>query len=130
MTEHYYTEKQTSPFRPSKVVMTVNNTQLEMYTAGGIFSPKKLDNGTKLLIEACTIKKGWDVLDLGCGYGIVGIALKKKNPSVGLVLSDVNRRAIKLARMNLGLLTSSCFIPYVATLTWLSFTNSFFNMLR
>ncbi|MFH1064364.1 MAG: methyltransferase [Candidatus Woesearchaeota archaeon] len=100
MVEHYYTEEQTSPFKPTKVMMTVGGVQLELYTAGGVFSPKQLDSGTKLLIESAIIEKGWEVLDLGCGYGIAGIALKKRYPSINIIMSDVNKRAVKLARMN------------------------------
>ncbi|MBW2972545.1 methyltransferase [Candidatus Woesearchaeota archaeon] len=101
MAEHYFTKEPTSLFRPQKVRMAVAGTEIELYTAGGVFSPKQLDKGTRLLIKAAIVKKGWKVLDLGCGYGIVGIAIKKMNPSAEVVMSDVNSRAVKLARMNL-----------------------------
>jgi 16S rRNA G1207 methylase RsmC len=100
MVEHYYTKKQTSAFRPVKVPIRASGIETEFYTSGGVFSPRKLDLGTKLLIDAATIEKGWKVLDLGCGYGVVGILLKKQHPSIDLVMSDVNPRAVKLAKMN------------------------------
>jgi 16S rRNA G1207 methylase RsmC len=100
MVEHYYTEEQKSPFKPKKVKMRVAGKEFDMYTAGGVFSPKKLDNGTKLLIEAAEVKPGWKVLDLGCGYGVVGVSIKKIQPSADVVMSDVNSRAVRLSRMN------------------------------
>ncbi|MFC1741510.1 class I SAM-dependent methyltransferase [Nanoarchaeota archaeon] len=100
MVEHYYTEKQRSPFKPVKIRFRVAGIEFDLYTAGGVFSPKKLDNGSRLLIESAILKDGWNVLDFGCGYGVVGIALKKIRPGVDVVMSDVNSRAVKLSRMN------------------------------
>lgn len=103
MTEHYYTKEQKSEFRPVRLTVRFAGQVFELYTAGGVFSPKKLDNGTRLLIEKAVVKEGWKVLDFGCGYGVLGIALKKAHPSIELVMSDVNSRAVKLAGMNLKL---------------------------
>lgn len=103
MTEHYYSEKQTSEFKPVKMLVRVLGIEFELYAAGGVFSAKKLDIGTRLLIESAKVRKGWKVLDVGCGYGVVGIAIKKKNPSAEVVMSDVNERAVRLAEMNIAL---------------------------
>jgi len=100
MTEHYYTEKQKSEFKPKLIDIALSDIEFGLYTSGGVFSSKKLDLGTKLLIEQAIVKKGWKVLDLGCGYGVVGIAIKRLYTSSEVVLSDVNTRAIKLVRMN------------------------------
>ncbi len=100
MTEHYFSKKPTSVFKPEKVRMRLKIMEIELYTAGGVFSPKKLDLGTKLLIENATLKKGWKVLDFGCGYGVLGIVLKRLNPSIDVVMSDVNFRSVKLSEMN------------------------------
>lgn len=101
MADHYFSKNQESPFRPQKMIMRFKGTEFELYTAGGVFSPKKLDNGSRLLIEKCQIKDDDSVLDLGCGYGVTGIAMKRKYPGIKLTLSDINQRAIKLVRMNL-----------------------------
>jgi len=101
MTEHYYTKEQKSEFRPVKITIRVSGRVFDIYTAGGVFSPKKLDNGTRLLIEKAAVQDGWKVLDFGCGYGVLGIALKKAHPAIELAMSDVNSRAVKLANMNL-----------------------------
>lgn len=100
-TDHYFSKKQSTPFKPSKIRMRVAGLEFDLQTAGGVFSPKKLDNGTQLLIENAHVEQGWKVLDLGCGYGVLGVAIKKLNPTIELFMSDVNQRAIKLVRMNL-----------------------------
>jgi 16S rRNA (guanine1207-N2)-methyltransferase len=100
MTEHYFTKKQTSEFKPEKIKVNVLGMELTIETSGGVFSPKQLDIGTKLLIESAIIRDGWKILDFGCGYGVVGIALKKKYPGIEITMSDVNERAVRLATMN------------------------------
>jgi 16S rRNA (guanine1207-N2)-methyltransferase len=103
MAEHYYSIKQGTQFKPTKINVPVVGTSIELYTAGGVFSPKQLDTGTRLLIENAELGEKDKVLDLGCGYGVVGIALKLKHPGIKLRMSDVNERALKLTRMNLSL---------------------------
>ena len=100
MTEHYYSEQQTSPFILKQVHCFFLNNYFDLHTAPGIFSWRSIDKGTQLLIEKAIIKEGWEILDLGCGIGVVGIALAKKYALKRVVFSDVNQRAVKLASMN------------------------------
>lgn len=67
----------------------------------GIFSSHGLDPGTALLIENLAVRPTDRVLDLGCGWGAVGVAAAKSASSGRVVLTDVNRRAARLARENL-----------------------------
>ena len=103
MVEHYYTKKQTSKFEPFKITVKVKGQEIELWSSAGVFSKKNLDIGSKVLIENTTIKKGQRVLDLGCGYGVVGIAVMKQNPEVEMVFTDSNARAQKLVKKNLRL---------------------------
>jgi len=98
MKEHYYTEKPTSELKKSKISARLRDKEFSFVTGSGVFSIKKVDNGTRLLIEECKIKGR--VLDLGCGYGVVGIVIKKIFPDNEVVLSDINMRACRLAREN------------------------------
>jgi len=99
MTEHYYSEKQTSKLRIKELIITLRGNNLKFYTGSGVFSIGEIDKGTYLLIDNCIIKDDWDVLDLGCGYGCVGIALASEVSSV--LMTDINERAVKLSRMNI-----------------------------
>ncbi len=100
---HYYSEKQPSDLRLKKINIEVLSSSFEFYTGSGVFSKSKLDKGTKLLIEKGIVEPEWDILDLGCGIGIVGIVLKKTNPMLNVMMTDVNERALKLTKMNADL---------------------------
>lgn len=70
-------------------------------TDAGVFSKGELDEGTRVLLEALPPLHG-RALDLGCGWGAVGVLLGKKYPDVSLLMADVNERAVALAAKNLG----------------------------
>lgn len=96
--EHYFSEKQSSKLILKKIKISLKNIDFELYSAPGVFSKNKLDIGTRLLIEKSVVQG--KTLDLGCGIGVIGIALKKLNPSLNITISDINERAIFLARKN------------------------------
>ncbi len=98
--QHYYSEKQQSPLRITKIKDVLLGREFEFYTANAVFSPKRIDKGSRLLIENAVIKKDALVLDLGCGYGPVGIAIALYHKPSMVVMSDVNRRALMLAKKN------------------------------
>ena len=101
--EHYYSEKQTSKLRIKEIEVTLRGNKLKFYTGSGVFSIGQIDKGTKLLIEASIIQPNWKILDLGCGYGAIGISIAKAFPLAHITMTDINERAIKLARMNIEL---------------------------
>jgi 16S rRNA (guanine1207-N2)-methyltransferase len=101
MTEHYYSEKQTSRLRITEIEIALKGNNLKFSTGSGVFSIGKIDRGTRLLIEKCIIEPDWEILDLGCGYGPVGISIAKAFPSTSVLMADINQRAIKLSRMNI-----------------------------
>ena len=100
MQEHYYTEKPKSRLKLFKISAILRDKRFEFFSATGIFSQKKIDLGTELLINDCEIKDNWDVLDLGCGYGAVGIAIKRLFPTTNVFMTDINQRATKIAKKN------------------------------
>ena len=100
---HYYSEFQESELKKQKISIRVRGVELKLVTGSGTFSKKKIDKGTVLLIENAIVEKGWKVLDLGCGYGIVGISIVKSLPECGIVMVDINKRAVSLAKENANL---------------------------
>ena len=94
---HYFTND--NIVREENIInININNQKLKMITAGGIFSKKGLDFGTRSLLENIEPDeiKG-DILDFGCGYGPIGIYLKKTcDCNVDMV--DINENALKLAQ--------------------------------
>jgi 16S rRNA G1207 methylase RsmC len=102
MKEHYFVKKPRVKFKLGLIrIQNLRGFDLEIYTSPGIFSWKEIDRGTWVLIENMKVKRGWKVLDLGCGYGIIGIIASFLASEGKVILTDVNERACELARMNL-----------------------------
>ncbi len=68
-----------------------------------VFSPKNADKGTLAMLSVVEFDSNDKVLDLGCGYGIVGIFAAKKTSSTNIVMTDIDSKAIELARENIVL---------------------------
>lgn len=98
--QHYYSKKPTSELKERKIKARLRGKELEFYTGSGMFSPKRIDPATELLVNKAIIKEEDRVLDLCSGYGPVGIAIKKAHPKAKVYLTDINQRAIKLAKKN------------------------------
>ena len=98
--EHYYSERQKSPLNLKKIRQKINGREFEFYTAAGIFSRNKIDMGTLVLTENIAIGKNSKVLDIGCGIGVIGIAAAKFFDA-SVVMSDINKRAVMLAKKNI-----------------------------
>ena len=102
MPEHYYTPSPTSAHDEWTVAVNALGCALRFVTDAGTFSRDGLDRGTQALLEALPPLTG-RALDLGCGWGAVGVTLAKKYPALDVVMTDINRRAADLARRNLAL---------------------------
>ena len=99
-TEHYFAAAPKSPAKLGLLRTTLRGKSFEFLTASSVFSKKQVDLGTRLLIEAMLLPETGAVLDVGCGYGAVGIAAAASNPTLRVVMTDVNERAVRLARQN------------------------------
>ena len=100
MNDQYYTADPSSQSRPVPCAFAYRGYGLNFMTDAGVFSKGELDQGTRLLIDALPEFTG-DVLDLGCGWGAIGVSLARANPGARVVMADVNHRALQLSRDNL-----------------------------
>ena len=100
-TEHYFSELPKSEAKLGMVHTRLRGEPFKFITASSVFSKKQVDPGTRLLIEAMQLPDKGNVLDVGCGYGAVGIAAAASNPKLHVVMTDVNMRAVQLARRNI-----------------------------
>lgn len=101
---HYFSENNnTLKSNPQVIAFSVNNTPLKFNTDDGVFSKNSLDRGTEVLLKYLEVDESVvTALDLGCGYGVIGIYLDKAfNIDVDMV--DVNLRAIELTKKNVAL---------------------------
>ncbi len=101
--EHYFSEKQESKLDLKKVNIKLKRMNFELYSASGIFSKEGLDKGTELLIDSAIINEGSNILDMGCGIGVVGISIKLLNPRTKILMVDINERAVMISRKNIEL---------------------------
>ncbi len=100
MTEHYFTESPESGHKPLSFQTQYRSQTLTFHTDSGVFSRTELDKGSEALLLMLPETITGDVLDMGCGYGAIGLSLQKANPGCRLTMVDVNARAAALAEQN------------------------------
>ncbi|MDI9470467.1 MAG: methyltransferase [Bacillota bacterium] len=104
---HYFDPEPTTPSEPRHYEIDFDGRRFLIHSDRGVFSHRRLDDGSRLLLEAVTADLRADgqhegeLLDLGCGVGVLGIVLKRVFPGFALTLTDVNERALELTRTNL-----------------------------
>ena len=103
MADHYFSRQPESKSEEREIQAVLSGESFRFKTDAGVFSKKGIDFGTRLLIESAEIEPESAVLDLGCGYGAVGIAVSKTVPDVAVTMVDVNERAVQLAKANAAL---------------------------
>ncbi|MHB8351817.1 MAG: class I SAM-dependent methyltransferase [Thermoplasmata archaeon] len=98
--EQYFVERPRSPHRVREFRFLYRGEMLRFETDRGLFASAGLDPGTDLLISVLDPAPTDRVLDMGCGWGPLGIAAARAAPSGRVLMVDVNRRAVHLARLN------------------------------
>ena len=101
MSDHYYSKKPTVQSEREQMNIFVRGTKLNLLTDRGVFSKKELDFGSRLLIETFEYPDVLGpLLDVGCGYGPVGLTLALGDASREVHMVDVNERALELSKEN------------------------------
>lgn len=101
MGDHYFSKNPNSEHKPQRFDFTLRGKRFMFETDAGVFSKSEVDFGSRLLIETVV----WPVvagpiLDVGCGYGPIGISIAAEQPDRTIHMIDVNERALELAREN------------------------------
>ncbi len=101
VTEHYYSRTQNVSSDPNYWDYMLKGNKFRFKTDNGVFSKKEVDFGSKLLIETYEYSTvAGDILDVGCGYGPIGLSIAKNAENKMVHMVDVNVRAIQLATEN------------------------------
>ncbi|MFX1366806.1 MAG: class I SAM-dependent methyltransferase [Promethearchaeota archaeon] len=101
---HYYSRFPDANVKIHTISESLRRHLYIFKTITGVFSFNKLDLGTKVFIENMYIPtESRTLLDLGCGYGSIGIVLSYESPQSSVYLIDINKRAIWCARENIRL---------------------------
>lgn len=106
--QHYYTADPEAAHEVKSIPhLTRSRGEVHLMTDRGVFSRDQVDYGTRVLLAALPPLTG-SVLDLGCGYGPIGLTVALDHPGTTVTLADVNRRALGLAGRNAEALGVPC----------------------
>ncbi|BFH65463.1 class I SAM-dependent methyltransferase [Paenibacillus azoreducens] len=100
MSQHYYSSQPEASHDRRYLDEHLRGQVLRFVSDAGVFSKKGVDYGSKVLIEAMEIPEHAEVLDVGCGYGPIGLAAAKLAAGGHVTMLDVNSRAVELAKEN------------------------------
>jgi 16S rRNA G1207 methylase RsmC len=98
--EHYFSADPSVAFQRAPVETEVWGHELSLVSGSGVFAQGRLDIGTSVLFRETEPPAGGRILDLGCGYGVIGLACAIAAPSAVVTAVDVNQRAVLLATEN------------------------------
>ncbi|MCG3087847.1 class I SAM-dependent methyltransferase [Sporosarcina cyprini] len=101
MSEHYYSKKPSVKSDPKEWKTVIRDKGFRFKTDAGVFSKGELDFGSRLLAESFQLPQvEGDLLDVGCGYGPIGLSIAASFPDRNVHMVDVNERALALAKGN------------------------------
>ncbi|QIG38104.1 methyltransferase [Microbacterium sp. 4R-513] len=113
--DHYFSASPASPENLRRIRVRLAGRDVEMTTAGGVFSPDHVDSGTGVLLaNTPPPPPGGNLLDLGCGWGPIALTLALDSPHATVWAVDVNERALDLVRRNadsLGVTNVNAVLP-------------------
>lgn len=100
MPEHYFSADPSVPFERESFTAELWGNELTIETGSGVFSRGHLDHATAVLFRELEAPVQGQFLDLGCGYGVIGLAIARAVPLANVTGVDVNERALLLANEN------------------------------
>ncbi|MFY0800315.1 class I SAM-dependent methyltransferase [Peribacillus frigoritolerans] len=102
MTEHYYSNKPDVVSNPKFWDFTLKGRTFRFKSDNGVFSKKEVDFGSRLLVESFNLNEAVEgnILDVGCGYGPIGISIAAAYPDRTIEMIDINSRAVELSKEN------------------------------
>lgn len=98
--EHYYTNNPSSKSNEKEIEYKINETTIKLITDNGVFSKAHVDFATNFMLNTIYDEVKGDVLDLGCGYGVIGIIVGRSSKVNKVTMCDINQRALDLAKRN------------------------------
>jgi 16S rRNA (guanine1207-N2)-methyltransferase len=98
---HYFDPSPSSRSAPKEIRLDLPDLSITLATDRGVFSPDRIDTGTKhLLLDGPAPASTGTLVDLGCGYGAIACALARRSPDATVWAVDVNQRAVDLCQAN------------------------------
>ena len=105
---HYFQDDPNLVSNIKEINFEINGITMKLLTDNGVFSKNNVDAGSYTFLKVLLpLDLGKHILDLGCGYGTIGLTLAKAHEEARITLADVNPRAVALCERNAGLLNLS-----------------------
>ena len=105
---HYFQDDPNLVSNIKEITFEINGITMKLLTDNGVFSKNNVDEGSYAFLKVLLpLDLGNRILDLGCGYGTIGLTLAKAHEQARITLADVNPRAVALCERNAGLLNLS-----------------------
>ena len=105
---HYFQDDPNLVSNIKEISFEINGITMRLLTDNGVFSKNNVDEGSYAFLKVLLpLDLGNTILDLGCGYGTIGLTLAKAHEEARITLADVNPRAVALCERNAGLLNLS-----------------------
>lgn len=101
MSNQYFENNPKLESNINKISYYFKGIKIDFLSDNGVFSKKQIDFGSSLLLKTIKLEQAKNVLDVGCGYGTIGLVIAKVNPDIFVNMVDVNLRAISLAKQNM-----------------------------
>lgn len=98
MANQYFENNENLGSEIKEISYYFRGTKIMFYADNGVFSKSGIDFGSNLLLKTVNLSGAKNVLDVGCGYGTIGVTLAKMNPEMSVTMVDVNLRAIGLCK--------------------------------
>lgn len=98
---HYYDSNPQIESKIREISFEVNGIEMKLKTDNGVFSKNRVDEGSLVFLKALLpLKLTGNILDLGCGYGTIGLTIAMSSPTARITLADINSRALSLCERN------------------------------
>lgn len=127
---HYYDENPSTPSDRRELEGRFHGINFRFTSDSNVFSKKQIDFGTSLLLDTALritteakVRTG-RVLDLGCGYGVIGVVMKRSFPAMDVTMADINARAVELSREN-ARANGAGFVQVIKSDGWSEITQDF-----
>lgn len=101
--QHYYSSQPATRHDRRELETVLRGSKFKFVSDAGVFSKGGVDYGSKVLIEAMELSENAQVLDVGCGYGPIGLTAARLAAKGHVTMIDINNRAVELAKENAAL---------------------------